>query len=241
MSTPNDTEQPSPDLREALVAAYPGYVAAVLAERGIDMDELTADAVVEGASVLDGLLTTFQATPYPDQRVSPLELFREALRPIDRALDLRGIDPPQSEALGVAAWDRYQLSPGSSQVLGSEAHEAHLRWAVGKARAIAPLVNRPGAVVLPAAEDADVAEAVAAAGYRLVQGLDAAVVAVIDRDLPGSDSAMRAALEGQVHTVVIGDVIDDLDRVGLKAAGVAAVATRAEITATPGEVLPTPA
>ena len=240
LSTPSETEQPPPDLREALVAAYPPYVATVLADRGIEMDELTADAVVEGASVLDGLLTTFEATPYPDQRVSPLELFREALRPIDRALGLRGINPPETKTLGVAAWDRYQLSPGSSQVLGPEAHEAHLRWAVGKARAIAPLVNRPGAVLLPTAAEGDVAEAIATAGYRLVPDLASAVVAVVDLDLPGSEDAIAASVDAELHAVAIGDVVDDLTRVGLRAAGVARVVDRTELVTTPGEVLPTP-
>ena len=227
----------TPGLRTSLVDAYPTYVATVLAERGIEMDELTADAVVEGAAVLDGLLTTFEATPYPDQRTSPLELFREALRPVDRALALRGVQPPSDEPPDVAAWDRYQLSPGSSQVLGEQAHEAHLRWAIGKAQAIAPLVNRPGVAVLPKTEES-IGEAVRAAGFRMVADVRDAVVALVDVDEADADASLAVATSAGLHVIAFGDAIDDLQRVGLTAAGVDRVVTREALLASPAEVLP---
>ena len=232
------SDQPNtPGLRSSLVDAYPTYVATVLADRGIEMDELTADAVVEGAAVLDGLLTTFEATPYPDQRTSPLELFREALRPVDRALALRGVEPPSDESLGVAAWDRYQLSPGSSQVLGEEAHEAHLRWAIGKAQAIAPLVNRPGVAVLPQGDES-IGEAVHAAGFRTTAEIGDAVVALIDIDDPDAEVSLARAASAGLHVIAYGRTIDDLQHVGLTAAGVDRVVTREALLSSPGEVLP---
>lgn len=238
LSTQSDAEGGvRPTLRTAFVDAYPAYVAQVLAERGIEMDEVTADAVVEGVAVLDGLLSTLESTPYRDQRVSPLELFREALRPIDRVLGLRGIEPAGTTAGTIAAWDRYELAPGSSQVLGPEAHDAHLVWAVGKAKAMAPLVNRPGAAVLPS-EDIEVVEAIEAAGYRVTDRLEDAVVAVVAIDEGGGEEAMAASVEARVSVVVFGEEIDDLRRVGLTAAGAHRVVTRAELIASPTDVLP---
>lgn len=235
---PRLSDQPNtPGLRTSLVDAYPTYVAAVLTDRGIEMDELTADAIVEGAAVLDGLLTTFEETPYPDQRTSPLELFREALRPVDRALALRGVEPPSDEPPGVAAWDRYQLSPGSSQVLGEQAHEAHLRWAIGKAQAIAPLVNRPGVAVLPKTE-ASIGEAVHAAGFRMVADVGDAVVALVDVDDPDAQASVALATSVGLHVIAFGDAIDDLERVALTAAGVDRVVTREALLSSPEEVLP---
>ena len=138
---PNDRSE----IHIAFVDAYPTYVATVLSARGIGVDEILADAIVEGTQVLDGLLTSFDRTPITEQRTSPLELFREALRPVDRALGLVGAPEAVDVPAHHAAWDRYGLVPGSSQVLGEEAHAAHLRWGVEKARAMAPLVNRSDA------------------------------------------------------------------------------------------------
>ena len=83
------------DVRRSFVDAYPRYVASLLASRGVQVDDLLADAIVEGAAVLDGLLTTLESIDPVDQVSSPLELFREALRPIDRALTLLGMPPPK--------------------------------------------------------------------------------------------------------------------------------------------------
>ncbi|MDJ0792361.1 MAG: hypothetical protein QNJ71_10735 [Acidimicrobiia bacterium] len=234
MSEPGD----HPTLREALVEAYPHYVASVLAQRGIDVDELTADAIVEGTGVLDGLLTTFERTPMVDQRSSPLELFREALRPVDRALELRGIDTPSGQGSGVPAWDRHQLSPGSSQVLGSVAHEAHLRWAVTKATAIAPLVNRPAVFLVSMGGDEEVVSALESAGFRPVSTIEDASLALIDDGVDGAGGLVRSALARNLTTVVYGEAIDDLRQLGLLALGVDRVVSRDDLVEQPSEVLP---
>lgn len=126
-------------IRKPFVAAYPQYVAATLTERGIEMEPVIADGIVIGTGVLDGLLASLEAmTPGLASR-SPLELFREALRPVDRALDVAGVEPPHIDAnqRQLLPWDRYALSPGSSLVLGAAAHEAHVQWGIAKAQAFA--------------------------------------------------------------------------------------------------------
>ena len=163
-------------LRTALVAAYPPYVAGWAQSHGVEVDDVVADAVVEGTSVLDGLLSTFEATPPEDQRQSPLELFREALRPVDRALRTLGIPfPRDGGAIRLATWDDYGLSPGSSQVLGPEAHEAHLRWGVQRVA----LMTRTG-VLLVGDSTGRLRVAVELAGYR--QGGPGDRIAVVDVD-----------------------------------------------------------
>ena len=156
---------------------------------------------------------------------------------MDRALALRGIELPGGEPLGLAAWDRYHLSPGSSQVLGQAAHDAHLRWAVGKAQAIAPLVNRPGVAVLPHA-DQSVLEAVRAAGFRPTADLDDATVVLVDADDPAADDALAVAVSTGLRVIAFGDTVDDLSQTGLTAAGVDRVVSRATLLASPREVLP---
>ena len=117
-----------PTIRETFVAAYPQYVAALLTDRGVEIDSTIADGIVIGTGVLDGLLASFQARPPGLATHSPLELFREALRPVDRALDVAGVEPPVIDAnqRNVLPWDRYALSPGSAQQLGPAAYDAHL-------------------------------------------------------------------------------------------------------------------
>jgi len=130
------------DIRGTFVAAYPRYVSQLLIDRGIGIDTTIADAVVEGTGVLDALLLGLSEEPVLEQRSSPLELFREALRPIDRALALLGVPVPHGTgARSIVPWDRYALAPGSSKVLGEAAHEAHLRWGLAKAAEVAAFVD----------------------------------------------------------------------------------------------------
>ena len=236
-----------PSLREAFLDAYPVYVAGLLRERGIDLTVVVADAIVEGTAVLDGLLTTLEQTPLHEQRVSPLELFREALRPIDRVLALVDApEPSDTKRLGVAQWDRYDLSPGSSQVLGSGAHEAHLRWAVTKAAEVAPSVLAPAAFVATTdrsdGSGESVLEAVRSVGYRIVNDLSPdARLAVVSSALPGCHELITRAVGFGVHTVVYGDGLDDFDTTALRAVGAAAVASEAALVSRPGDIVPNPA
>lgn len=217
-------------IRQAFVDAYPRYVASVLASRGIEVDDVLADAIVEGTAVLDGLLATFETTELVDQASSPLELFREALRPIDRALTLVGAPPPQpgSGATRIAPWDRYALSPGSSQVLGQRAQEAHVSWGLGKAQAVARYGDSTqGPAVGLLCPDSDlgalVAEAEALHYRTVVLPSDTDIsVAVVCADVAGADAVVRA-MSQRARVVVYGRSIDDLDQIRFASLGATSV------------------
>ncbi|MFO7700908.1 MAG: hypothetical protein R6W79_09930 [Acidimicrobiia bacterium] len=233
------------ELHEAFVEAYPAYVARTLESMGIAVDEVVADAIVEGAAVLDGMLTSLDRLDPIDQRHSPLELFREALRPVDRALGMAGIPPPgPAHGLGSpwdrVTWDRYGLAPGSSQVLGHRAHEAHLRWGLAKAVALAPMVNRPYARIVASGDRLDaLGSAVTELGYRTSSPDDGPPsVAIIDASVPGGHDAIRRAVGEGAHVVVFGDAIDDLEIAGLRALGVALVVTTSALLRDPQAHLP---
>lgn len=218
-------------LRTALVSAYPPYVATWIHDRGLEMDPVVGDAVVEGSHVLDGLLTSFEATKPEDQRRSPLELFREALRPVDRALRTMGVPIPSGGGVvRMAAWDDYGLSPGSSQVLGPEAHEAHLRWGVERAA----LITRPP-VLLVGDGTGRLQIAVENAGYR--KGGPGDRIVVIDVD--GTDTgSIRELSETGSHVVAVGDSVNDLTTPGLKALGAAVVVEMGRFVQDPASFLP---
>lgn len=232
----------SSELRSALVEAYPGYVAGVLTSRGIAVDEVVADAIVEGTAVLDGLLASLDATPTLEQRTSPLELFREALRPVDRALALVGA-PEATDVRGdQAAWDRYGLAPGSSQVLGDRAHEAHLAWGVRKAAAMAPLVTRPRAVLMTTADrHGELVPAVEELGYVVpTREGEPVAAALIDVGLGGiAHEAIRRWATSGAYVVAFGDEIDDLSTDGLRALGADVVVATSRLLADPSAHLPT--
>lgn len=228
-------------LRAAFVEAYPSYVARVLHERGIDVDDVIADAIVEGAAVLDGLLRSLEEEDLFRQRHSPLELFREALRPIDHALGVSGVDPPQGfEPSSVSPWDRFGLAPGSSQVLGAPAHEAHLAWAITKARVVAPTVNRPSAVVVGSEPiRTALVDAVELCGYRVVSNAPASVL-VVDLETPDARSVLEAESGRCRRVIAVGDV-DDLDAPGLAALGVDTTVAVERFVGDPASYLPSPA
>lgn len=227
-------------LRTAFVEAYPTYVARLLHDRGIPLDEVMADAIVEGSAVLDGLLATLEGADAFAQRHSPLELFREALRPVDHALSVSGIEPPSGAgAPRVAPWDRFGLSPGSSLVLGTEAHEAHLAWAVTKARIVAPSVNRPGAAVIARDPARNVLmAAVEGCGYRIVPRAEASTV-VVDVGTPDARAVIATGQARGLRIIVIGS-IDDLTEPGLRALGADVIVDHERFVADPGAYLPLP-
>jgi hypothetical protein len=214
------------DIRLSFVAAYPRYVAAVLASRGIAVDEVLGDAIVEGSTVLDGLLANLEATELIEQSSSPLELFREALRPIDRALALVGapLPPSGSGAMRIAPWDRYALSPGSSQVLGQRARDAHIAWGLGKAQAVARHVDSTQGPVVgllcPAGDLPDLVAEAEALHYRttmLPSDTDVSV-AVVCADEPDADAVVRMVSQ-RARVIVYGRSMDDLDQVRFTAMG----------------------
>lgn len=228
------------ELHESFVQAYPTYVARTLESKGIVVDEVIADAIVEGAAVLDGMLSTLDRLDPIDQRHSPLELFREALRPVDRALATQGTLPPDPTRGLPTTWDRYGLAPGSSQVLGHRAHHAHLQWGVAKASALAPLVNRPYARIVASGDLLDtLRSAVTDLGYRATSPDDESpAVALIDASVPGAHDAIRRAVGEGAHVVAFGDAIDDIERAGLRALGAALVVTTGALLRDPQTYLP---
>ena len=206
---------------------------------------MLGDAIVEGTAVLDGLLATFEATGLIDQTSSPLELFREALRPIDRALTLVGTSPPQpgSGATRIAPWDRYALSPGSSQVLGKRAQEAHIAWGLGKAQAIARTVDTtrgPAVGLLCPDSDLDVlvtdAEALHYRTIALPSDNDISV-AVICADEAGADAVVRA-MSQRARVIVYGRSIDDLDQIRFGSLGASSVVDTGRLLGRLSEYLP---
>lgn len=225
-------EGKSTPLRLAFVEAYPRYVAAVLVDRGVEVDDVIADAIVEGASVLDGLLGNLESTLPIRQRQSPLELFREALRPVGRALDTVGAQPPESDTGSVSfvQWDTHMLSPASSAVLGQVAHEAHLRWGVAKAQAMGALskeVRRPSVAVLCGADDRGAIEQQSvSAGYVVADRVEDAMFAIVDVDIGSSQRTLARVLQSGVKTIVYGSAIDEFHRAALHAQGVWQIISR---------------
>jgi hypothetical protein len=212
-------------IRVAFVAAYPRYVAEVLTERGIEIEAVIADGIVIGTGVLDGLLASLEAlTPGLAER-SPLELFREALRPVDHALGVAGVEPPSVDGYKreMLPWDRYAMSPGSSQQLGSEANEAHLRWGLSKAEAFAAQ-PRAGLRCL----DADAPRLLSqldALGYRVLRlpSAESVSIGLVDIDGGDSDPVISGLAAAGVLTIAFGVDPDDIDQIRFKALGATVV------------------
>jgi hypothetical protein len=214
-----------PTIRETFVAAYPQYVAGILTDRGVEVDSTIADGIVIGTGVLDGLLASFEAKPPGFVTRSPLELFREALRPMDRALEVAGVDPPVIDViqLDVLPWDRYALSPGSPQQLGPAAHEAHLRWGIAKVKAH---VERPTAGLRCGEDDAPrILEQLDGLGYRVIRlpAEEDVFVAVLDIDGEAVDGIISQLTTTGTHVIVFGDDPNDMQQIRFKALGAVAV------------------
>jgi hypothetical protein len=217
--------EPLPGIREAFVAAYPRYVAVTLTERGVEIEPVIADGIVIGAGVLDGLLASLEVTTPGLATRSPLELFREALRPVDRALEVAGVEPPDIDAnqRQVLPWDRYALSPGSSVVLGAAAHEAHIRWGIAKAQAFSA---KPTAGLRCFDVDAPLfLSQFDALGYRVLNLPSAEVVSVglVDIDRGDVDSIISGLAASGTFVVAFGADLDDLEQIRYKALGATAV------------------
>ena len=236
-----DGQAPEMSLREAFVSALAPYVASYLGSRDIDITGIVADAIVDATELLDRRLAELEATPPSLQRVSPLEIFRDCLAPVVRALEIEGVEPEGGEELaGMIPRDPYGLAPGSSQVLGHEAHMAHLRWGVAKAAAIAPIVNRPVAFVSHGADREAVATTIEEHGYRIVPDIaDEIRLAVIDEKASGAHSLITESGACRAFVVVHGSDLDDLRITGLRALGADRVVSTQDLLTDPSAVVPT--
>jgi hypothetical protein len=238
----------SEDIRGAFVAAYPSYVVSVLASRGVEVGTTIADAVVEGTAVLDAMLESLLSLGPAAQSRSPLELFREALRPVSRALDTVGVSPVLRDPGKVLAvpWDHHDLCPASPKALGDEAHDAHMRWGVAKASALgaSPARNapeRPTVWVFANEPDHPVLESVLnGLGYRLGSepSADRAVLALVDVDSDRGVAGLETALERRVRVIAYSESMDDIRATGLRTAGVWRVATRDDVLHRLGTLIP---
>lgn len=125
------------ELKDALVSVYRPWVCHILETRGWELSLEIDESIHEGERWLLTELDVLLSEPFQDQRRGPLELFQEAMRfPTDAlAAELR--DPVNRDALVAEALpgDIYDLAPASSQQLGDEAWQAHLRWGAAKAAA----------------------------------------------------------------------------------------------------------
>ena len=235
-------------LRIALVDSYPNYVASVLVSRRIEVNEVLADSIVEGAQVLDGLMATLEATPPPLQRHSPLELFREALRPVTKALSTVGAPevPRDPEQTALLPWDRFALSPASTSAIGPQVHKAHLAWGVAKAATLGALAERsnPERPLLWFVCRVDDTKAVVASGersgYRMLPApqWDRPVAVLLDLGVDGAMDLLALAVTDGHRVVVYDNEVDDIRSPGLRAAGAWKISTRDDVLHRLGSILP---
>jgi len=218
-------------IRRAFVDAYPQYVAELLLDRGVEIDPTIADGIVAGTETLDKLLAALESRPPGLEQHSPLELFREALRPVGDALAVAGVEPPPADdsQRALLPWDRHGLSPGSARQIGEAAHEAHLRWGIAKVQAHA---MRPTAGLRCSDTDAPrLLEQLNDIGYRVVRlpSDESVAVALVDIRETGVDQIVAHAASAGGHAIVFGDDPDDFEVDRFKALGASSVAVKQEL------------
>jgi len=241
-------------LHAAFVSALPGYVTAVFAERGYPLDRSAVEAIERSTAVLDEELGSELELPFREQRRSPLEIVRWVLGIPGDALADAGVVPTGASG-PLRDADPYDLAPGSSSVLGTEAHEAHLRWGVAKAAAFVGRGETAAAepVVLVMADGRvdreELVLAVQMLGLRpqavrnpgaVASAIDGGpvVFALVDLAHRSARDAIAQLVEASTPIIVYGDAIDDLVETGLRAQGVRKVVERRRLLADPSAVLP---
>jgi len=241
-------------LHAAFVSALPGYVTAVFAERGYPLDRSAVEAIERATAVLDEELGSELERPFREQRRSPLEIVRWVLGIPGDALADAGVVPTGASG-PLRDTDPYDLAPGSSSVLGTEAHEAHLRWGVAKAAAFVGRGETAAAepVVLVMADGRvdreELMSAVEMLGLRpqavrnpgaVASAVDGGpvVFALVDLAHRSARDVIAQLVEASAPIIVYGDAIDDLVETGLRAQGVRKVVERRRLLADPSVVLP---
>ncbi len=242
-------------LFSTFVAAYRPHVEARLAEL-----EVTAPPAVleDGRRRLAAELRDLLSRPWAEQRRSPLEVFRGALRPVTEALAARGVPRPERDAgrRALLPEDPYGLSPGSSAELGEEAWRAHLAWGAAKAVRVTsgaeqPAPSRPivALVTVDLLDRSRIEPAVVAAGYALAVVRDRAageallrasrpVLAIVDLTHSGADEAIAGFAAAGIRVIAYGPHVDDVAMARARTLGAAATAARSRFLTDPGRWLP---
>ena len=124
-------------LRDGLVAVYRPWVSHVFEARGWNPSPAVSESIDVGARWMRTELEALLSQAFADQRRGPLELFQEAMRFPTAALAAENQDPVRRDPLVSDALpgDIFDLAPASSQQLGDDAWQAHLRWGAAKAAA----------------------------------------------------------------------------------------------------------
>jgi len=241
------SQSESETLRAALVAAFRPYLLRVLDERGIPASALD-DVIPEVEERLDRELTALLALPFPAQPRGPLEVFQEAMVLLTEALLAAGVDQPRRDEAAVAALpgDLYDLAPASSQALGEEVWEAHIRWGAAKAGAFRPTV---GLLSRDLMDRSKIEPVVGAAGFRLIlwrgrpdlaAGFTPPAVAFVDLAHPEADEVIELLVGVGVRVIGFGPHVDDFAMGRARSLGAYDAMPRSVFFRTLGRLLPKP-
>lgn len=238
-------------LRRELVAAFRPYVIHRLAEQGIEASEGLDDSLRDGEIWLQDELAAVTEAPFAEQRRSPLEVFREAMRFPTEALSASGIPEPVRDpvAAELLPGDRYDLAPASSQALGESAWRAHLAWGVAKARVLTGPAAAVGWLGRDLMDRSRIAAALEGTGLDLwpwasVEELKQAleerppVLGLIDLTHADADDGVRALAEAGVRAIAYGPHVDDVAMVRARTLGAEDAVPRSRFFASIGSYLP---
>lgn len=238
-------DAPSAAVVQVFVAAYRPYVERRLVDQSLP---IVHDAIDTGERWLRTTLEAVLSAPFAEQRRSPLEIFQEAMRFPTEALRSRGASESPRDPVAVAALpgDAFDLAPASSQALGEEAWNAHLRWGAAKAQAHAaggPSVIHVTRNLLDASRTG---EAATRAGYELTvvaqppAGERRFAVGFVDLEHPDADDAVRALVERCGRVIAYGPHVDDFAMVRARSLGATEAVPRSRFFRDPGAWLPVP-
>lgn len=245
-------------LREAVIAAFPGYIRGHLRQLGVPEDDAVADATAAATVRLETLLVALEGGSLTE---SPLEMVRIATESVTAALRDRGVDPVPRDGRSVEIHpdDVYDLYPATSRDLGDDVWRIHMEWGIERARQVAgvmpvsPGSGGPGAV--PAAAlfglseplRSQVADALRSMGYRPLlwrnpAALEAGLarmprLVIINLEYPGADPAIRRCAD-TARVVAIGMGIDDFIEAATLAIGAEEVVDSDRILDRLGVLLP---
>lgn len=245
-------------LREAVIAAFPGYVRRRLQHLGVPEDDAVADATVTATVRLETLLGVLEEGSLTE---SPLEMVRVATEPVTAALRERGVAavPRDDRSMEIHPDDVYDLYPATSRDLSEDVWRIHMQWGIERARLVAGVVPAspgsagPGAV--PAAAlfglsdplRSQVADALRSMGYRALlwrnpAALEAGLagmprLVIVDLAHAGADPAIRRSAD-TARVVAIGKGIDDFVEAATLAIGAEEVVDSDRILDRLGALLP---